>query len=604
MATSTGRRPLIWVVMTAVGCASLWIVAFALATRGLDPTDESYYLLAIAQPSAETATVRLFGFVYHPLYDALNGSIVLLRWAGLALTAACTGALAWVATRSFSGTSRAASAVLAAAAGTTSLISIVQFPLTPGYGALAIQATSLLGIGVIWGTHPRQRVAIAGWALVGASLWLAFLAKPTTAAVAAGLTLIPLAVTRRRLQAVGVSATAGVVVAGLTLVAMRIDPAALAERIRAGVEAVPGHPQIVRWDAPPRALAIQAVLAGCLIATLLLASRATEAWGTALRVVGFALLTAGVVGGWALWLSRGLVPILGSRLPAASIGVLLGAGALHLWARRSSRPAPTDSAPTVVASQAAGTQDVPRRRRRSVLILLAAMPFAVAFGTNLNLWNSAGRAGALWTVAALVLLARHPVRSRLSVTTFALVLVGFGLGGTALAPYRTDPFRESDTSVQATADGARLGLTAAAADRATELLRVGRDLGIDGGTPVIDLTGANPGIIAQLGARPVGEAWLIGGYPDSEQTALAALRSDPCAVGTALLLRSPSALRSLPDRMLEPFGLSVPDDYDVVGVVRAARLPWGGTVTDPRVDTDRVEILARRSVGPVVGCAR
>lgn len=47
--------------------------------RGLDVTDESWYLLLLRDPSGSGPTVSSFGFVYAPLFELLGGDAGLIR---------------------------------------------------------------------------------------------------------------------------------------------------------------------------------------------------------------------------------------------------------------------------------------------------------------------------------------------------------------------------------------------------------------------------------------------------------------------------------------------------------------------------------------------
>src|SRR5688572_25888085 len=83
------------VVVAGLACAVLTAAALAwllgLASRGLELTDEGYYLAWLADPRRFDASASQFGFVYHGLYQLLDGNVVALRRVNLL----GTWALAW-----------------------------------------------------------------------------------------------------------------------------------------------------------------------------------------------------------------------------------------------------------------------------------------------------------------------------------------------------------------------------------------------------------------------------------------------------------------------------------------------------------------------------
>lgn len=54
-----------------------WVLKFS--AYGIDFTDEGYYLNWISNPSLYKISVSQFGFIYHPLYNLVDGNIVWLR---------------------------------------------------------------------------------------------------------------------------------------------------------------------------------------------------------------------------------------------------------------------------------------------------------------------------------------------------------------------------------------------------------------------------------------------------------------------------------------------------------------------------------------------
>ena len=94
-----------------------------------------------------------------------------------------------------------------------------------------------------------------------------------------------------------------------------------------------------------------------------------------------------------------------------------------------------------------------------------------------------------------------------------------------------------------------------------------RELGPTG-VPVLDVTGASPGYIRQLGGHPVGGSWLLGGYAGSLDAALEAVRGeDPDLLRRAYVLDAPDSPRRI-GGLLPALGCSPERDYEEVATFR------------------------------------
>jgi hypothetical protein len=89
--------------------------------------------------------------------------------------------------------------------------------------------------------------------------------------------------------------------------------------------------------------------------------------------------------------------------------------------------------------------------------------------------------------------------------------------------------------------------------------------GFKPGDPVIDWTGHSPGILYAVQAQPLGQPWLLGGYPGSNRYALQALRRMPCSkLARAWVLLEPDGPRHLSLPLLKELGLDLTKDYRLV----------------------------------------
>jgi hypothetical protein len=93
-----------------------------------------------------------------------------------------------------------------------------------------------------------------------------------------------------------------------------------------------------------------------------------------------------------------------------------------------------------------------------------------------------------------------------------------------------------------------------------------REGGFQARTPMIDLSGRNPGVLYALGARPLGAAWLLGGLVTSDQVASMNLDVVPCEqMARAWILDEPDGPRRLSPGILNRHGMNLRRDFELAG---------------------------------------
>jgi hypothetical protein len=73
----------LYLAACATAAAAAWSIVVWGLWRGIDLTDEGYYLNSISSPFLYKATYSQFGFILHPIYVLVGGDLILLRLAGL-----------------------------------------------------------------------------------------------------------------------------------------------------------------------------------------------------------------------------------------------------------------------------------------------------------------------------------------------------------------------------------------------------------------------------------------------------------------------------------------------------------------------------------------
>jgi hypothetical protein len=558
-----GRHAAAPLVFCAAGAVCLlgWLLRHS--ASGLDFTDESYYIVSMSNPYAYGATTTQFGFIYHSLYWLTGGSIPHIRQANVLITFALAWALVTTfLTETVSAITMPPVARLAIAGGfaSSSLILFDNGIQTPSYNSLSLQALLIVATGLLLAKPSASPASISGWALIGAGGWLAFMAKPTTALAAAGISAVYLyAAAKLNGRLLLLSMVIAVSLLGLSALMLDGSVTAFGDRLRLGAELGGllggGHTfgSLVRLDSFQ--LGARGTLALWAAAALpVLSFHLGQSNSAMLRMVSLGCL--------AFMLSVTMALSADLTLATAGLGAFQG---MLIWAE-------------VIASIVLGLT-VCRRQFLGLMSAgdlaaagaLAAFPHAFAFGTNINYWNAGSSAGLFWLISGLAFAtpaARRqghymvflPLALATQMITAILLQTGFA------EPYRqTQPLPLNKAPVEI-GGGAGLLLSAGYASYIEDAEAGGKKAGLLPGTPVIDMTGQSPGIVYAMQAENLGQAWMIGGYKGSLELAIEMLKRVPCEkLADAWLLTEPAGKRKIPNDLLASFGADLNTDYMKAG---------------------------------------
>lgn len=566
--SGTNRSLLCMAAIASFG--SLLVIGWVLSLtgRGLDLTDEGYYLNWMADPWAFPATVTLFGFLYHPLFEVLDGDVARLRQANILTTCALGALLVWSLVRGLAPAgslwrSRGVPVAVAVAASPLHLVILHHWLATPSYNSLTLQALLLTATGVLWAIADSRGLAAAGAFVIAVGGWLTFCAKPVSAVPLALCVAVVILVVRPRRWAHLVASGLGAAVL-LLMTALVVDGsvAAFADRLALGADDAAtldgGHTlaNVFRidpllWDREVRQTFWLLVLSSAVGGWLVLARRiSTLATWTGTLLLAPALVAA-MLRTFLIWTPWH--PLLLAAVPA---GFLLALAAQQVTARGTNHDC----------------EDRGRPRLWSIPILLAFLPAVAAFGTNNNYWTASALFGGFWVLAmlaaTLVIVGQvHTVRLAVISIFGSLVVLMLVLNTSAHAPYRQlTPLRDMSSRIEVPMGSTS---TLLAEDDIAGLIRdfqgAAVRAGMHPGTPVLDLSGESPALPFALDATPVGAAWVIGGYPGSKEVASTQLRRTNCAtLATMWLIDGPGGARSIDPVVLADVGLDATVDFRVV----------------------------------------
>jgi len=539
------------------------------SSYGIDFTDESFYLVWMSNPFIYEGSISQFGFVYHPLYKLLGGDIAALRQVNVFITFAFAWGLAYSFLASLvqeTNDSRITLPVVSASLATSAFIIFDSWLVTPNYNSLNLQALLIAASGLILAEKKADYKSIIGWLLLSVGLWLAFMAKPSTAlALAVGAFIYLLFTHKLSIRMLALSTTSALALLSISAILIDGSLVGFFNRLQLGIELAKllggGHTlsEIFRIDnfyLSAKFKVFILLIAGTVFLALWSMCAKNKKWqviGLLISIVFFSItvfLTLGQV-----HLAAGLGKAQGLLIFAVVYAAVISALVLgRLRALQS------------ITSQ-----------QWMIAALFLAMPHIYAFGTNVNYWQAGSSAAIFWLLAGLTLLV--PLIREHGSWIFALPTSLAAQAITAMLlktgieqPQRqTQPLRFNASTIEIGSHGSKIVLSEGYAEYFSRVESVARQAGFKPTTPIIDLSGQSPGILYSIGAENIGQAWTIGGYSGSLKLAEAALALTSCEkISTAWILFEQDGPRSIPVELMLSLGANFPSDYRLVGTWKTA----------------------------------
>jgi len=454
-------------VLALLFCGGLLVYG---AGRGIDLTDEIFYLVWARDPEAYALLYQPFGYLLHPLYALCGGDVARYRLAGFAITAAAGALLGRQLAPAPAG--RWGFAVFGAAAAL-----VVYFPwiITPSYNSAANVGAMLVLAGVATllrteGTPARVAATLA----IACGLCAAAFAKPPLFALGSVLVVALAAWSFRPSRGRSV-ALLGALAFAVLLIALFLP-----------LSRIPGL--LARISASQHILALPNT-------PLRLPIKVLGDWASVPPLLSASALAA--IGALALWRARW-----GKWLGYAAIAF----GLLYL---ASTIPDALDGGipefpGLALVLIATGYAALVARRDALLLALLLIAPFAVALGTFNNQWAQLDFSMAFPLLALFRLASEDAVRWRQAAAyAVSLVAAPLLLLAAAQSPYSLpDSLFAQQIPVRHPLTGSPLLVDAETADF------LNGAHGRAQGALLVDLSGTGPGVAAALGARAPVLLWL------------------------------------------------------------------------------------------------
>ncbi|MGI9443045.1 MAG: hypothetical protein ACR2N1_11305 [Rubripirellula sp.] len=580
-AAETGRSRWFTVVIAIVLLVeSAFVVGWILkkADHGFDLSDESFYMIWIERPLEYPVSASLFGSVLSIPFACIGDDLVAFRQVNVLTTYGLAFVLAYQLVGGWlrrMGCSLLIGLAVSAAFALPSLTVITYWLMTPSYNSLNGVAFLLVCIAVF--SNPQtERCRVLAALLIGFGGYLSFMAKPTSAAVLGVMVLgfvwgIQRWGWRSLLVAIG---TAGVLLVA-TMSVLAGDPLTYIEELREtlAIGTDPSHSfrRLIQWNSPhlDTRWRITFGVASLLLFVLL---RVVSRNGTGklitlpVRVLSCVLLGVGMFGVVATWFD----------FQTFSVGFLehrddeYGRKERYLFLSLLS-----------VAVFAAYFREMDRRRLAAACFLFW-LPYAFAFGTNINYWDKGATIAFFWVISlAVAISALPPRKSQLSyvllIASFLPLFCVLDLENAYTNPYRQESF--ADTAMKPVTIGrgkTEIMMAEETADLIALLRQEVKAAGFEEGMPVLDLTSQGVGLIYTIGGNNFPAVWSSAGSPWAEKSLRQCLmhRSDE-KLENLWVLKKEGWADSNPDTVLEEVGLSMAD------FVEAVRIPTTAVVGNP-----------------------
>lgn len=581
-----------------LGIPALACVAFLIATagflawsssRGLDITDEGFYLLSARYPADVLMTTSSAAMLTAP-YRLLRWNIAAFRIAGLAGTL-LAGALlfaglhairARLATRprvrGWPETVAEASAIIIATLlGHSWLLTTPSYNSVTAWGLHAGAGAVLMALAC----HERTPRAADRWmAFAGAGLGFVFFAKfPAAVSAAALFTIVillwPLAVPRVRVRWLSAAALGAALSVTVYFVFLQSLPAWLA-MFRGGLWAAAtlsplfGSNAFARYFSNWRDDVVVEILKGewplllglaAIAAVLRMTTRGRQPGGRSVQtIVWLALGYAAYAAGTHLWEYPPSLYVHDVVRYFFRWLLVLALPALAWRGLREDGSAPTPGC---------------RLAWALIALLLLALPFCGAIGTSNPIQFGMRYTLAPWfgLFALLLGLLSTAGRTRwpapVGLACLSASCAFYVVEGSLYAPYRlVTPLRQQTHVTAVGVPPTALRLDAELSTFITDLRRVAAESGFKPGDEVLAFYDM-PGIVSALGGRSPGIAWYTIGHPGAQIVAERSLALiGPARASQAYLLQTASSTAWL--QTLGGYGIHFPQDYVL-----------GGTLTIP-----------------------
>ncbi|MDB6097047.1 MAG: hypothetical protein JWM09_1325 [Francisellaceae bacterium] len=553
-----------WIIFcSAIVIAKLIFFLCGKSHYGLDLTDESFYLNWISNPWIYSSSITQFGYVYNLFFHYLPKHIIPLRQANILITFTLSWFLCFsllngqlIQNKNCPGLK---SILLAAIYASPCLLFFSVWIPTPSYNSLAFQSLLLAGIAMILLNPPSIKYNYISAILIGISGWLAFMAKPSTALGLGGIIIFYIFVLQK-------SAIRLIISMGLTFTLFLIGSALYIDgsiqqfcnRLILGVELGKilenglSFTNMFRWDPLTISLTnkFTCFLSLCFISLIIYLCNSSN---KIKQRVGFIFLI--ILSFYNILILQEL------NIITAYISKTQGFLVYSI---------PIASILTLIIN----ILKKDNYNFNSLILSLCFMvfPYIYALGTNNNYWLTGVNVSIFYIISVVIL---HPSTKNLGKNLNSILPLAIITQTTTIcllykameSPYRQyQSLKMNNVKVTIHDSLDKIILSNELVTYVNQLKITANAAGFKKGSPMLDLTGHYPGAMYILGAKPIGQPWLLGGYRGSANYLLASLDQNSCSeIGHMWILTEPKGPFSHSETLLKKYGINLKNDYVQVG---------------------------------------
>lgn len=535
---------------------------------GIDFTDEGYYINWISKPYLYQFSTSQFGYIYHPLFLLSGRDIGNLRQFNLAITyllALILCILVLSKSKQIQENQRVFIFIVASAISTSSFSCLIFFGEwlnSPSYNTLTFQSLMITMIGILIMASDKLLKAYFGQLILSFGISITFMAKPTSAVILIIVLFLYFRLLNRSKIITELIIFLQVSLI-LILLAYLIDASILKffRRLRLGFELSQktdsGHSfsDLFRLDMInlEHKTLILSLVTGLSLYILTLAVKKK------LQNINFLLLFLTVSNFLFVIILLGSYSAFDYKIDSIVVQQVLVLGSSIFFVS------------LFIFKKVTLHSNVPKDTLYQALLLIL-FPYIYSFGTNNNYLIHGLSTLFFWILAILMvfMFAINRFLSWLILIPFIIIVQMFTtlqLYSGFEKPYRQpQPLRENQVKVQIGVTESQLILPESYGKYFKEVREIVNSGKFRRGKSIIDLTGQSPLTLFSLDADPIGGAWLVGGYPGSNEAVFESLKLIDCKkLSESWILLELDGPRAISTKFLTKVGLNFPQGYMLQG---------------------------------------
>jgi hypothetical protein len=537
-----------------------WVFKFS--AYGIDFTDEGFCLNWISNPFLyKDFTLSKFGYIYHPLYNLVDGDITWLRRVNFFITFVLACTLVYLVINNlikFDKINKVIQFVVSSGIAISSFTYVsIQ---TPSYNHLTFQALLVTSIGIVLIDATKFNKNVLSYIIIGIGGWLTFMAKPSSAVGLAPLVLMYIILSKQfQLRFLLIAVVTTFI---LFIISAYIIDGSMTTYVERNLLSF----KLVTMSGT-----------GYSVNSIFRIHRLNLPFKIILSIFFIFLISV-----YFIWLGLKnykinnfiyiitffLILIIIATLAIADINWSPNYGRYQPYLVFGISYACLFVIIILMLNNIIKIHDV----RFGLFLVFLILPYIFALGTSNNYWGKSGAVSLFWLISGFVLIIPWCVQLKLYQPIIFLVLLSQLITSIHIKErieksYRyNQPLRLDDSKIVLNNKNHELILSKEFANYINDARKIAAQSGFTKGDSIIDLSGQSPGLLYFLGAKSIGTAWNIGGYEVSLDLAKATFNLVDCTdIVNSWVLYESKGPRSISTDLLTSLGMNFPIQYQKVG---------------------------------------